>query len=187
MINNKFEFSPKFELVMSNLKIIGEVNKVLKTEGKTEIMNFVKFIRGNLKEMIPEILSWKLDIESDKIDIYPNDQWKVSDEYITVTIKFSFKPLDSDSWIGLHVPKNWSQSRLFNEKLLNSLPKGFMEEWDKPEDEWPIWSFLEYEKYANGESFDYIGYIDDITENINKILTIKVNIDNIVKQILIEK
>lgn len=187
MINNKFKFSPKFELVMSNLKIIKEINEVHKTEGKTEMLKFLKYIGDNLKEIIPDIQSWELDIEGDTIDIYPNDQWKVSDENICISIEISFKPLNSNSWIGLYVPDNWSQSKQFIEKLSTSLPKGFIEEWDEPEDEFPILSYIEYENYANGESFDYIGYIDDITEKIDKILKIKDNIDNNIKQILSEK
>ena len=171
---------------MSNLKIIREINEVYKTERKTEMLKVLKYIEDNLNEIIPDIKSWKLAIEDNTIDIFPNDQWKVSDDNICISLEISFDPLNSKSWIGLYVPDNWSQSKQFIEKLLTSLSKGFIEEWDEPEDEFPILSYIKYENYANGESFDYIGYIDDITEKFDKILKIKDNIDTNIKQILSE-
>jgi hypothetical protein len=186
MTNETFEFSPRVSLILANLKTVREVRKVLEEEGKAEIKRFLKHIRDNLRGRVPDIQPWELVIKNNSIFVYPSDQWKVlDDDYIAISIDFSFgmKPLEGDPWVGLYVPRTWPQGKMFNEKLNKALPKGFMNEWDEPEDEWPIWGWVKYENYAKGDSFDINGFLQDVAELISKLVRIKGTIDSILNQI----
>src|SRR4030067_2773318 len=92
-------------------------------------------------------------------------------------------PLEGDPYIGLYVPDGWMQKKMFKEKLLNALPKGFMGDWDKPENNWPIWTYLKYEDYSNGKNFDIKIFQDNIIKYIIKLIKIKDIIDKTIKHV----
>jgi hypothetical protein len=128
--NEIFEFSPRFGLIIANIKIVREIRNVIDDEGETDIKRFLKYIRNNMMDTVPEIHSWKSFIEETHISIYPGNRWKVLDEeYITIDIDFirGLNPLDpeGDPYVGLYVPKNWPQKKLFEETLMKALPKDF--------------------------------------------------------------
>lgn len=188
MGNEKFQFQPRFALIMANLKTAREMREVLETEGKTDIQRFMGYVKDKLNDKVPEIKSWKFDIGKFNINFYPSDKWKVlDDEYVTITIQFDwgmkiFNP-DNDPWVGLYIPEKWSQGKLFNEKLLKALPKEFINEWDESEDEWPIWAYVAYEYYSNGDVFNTEAFVDDVGKLVGKLIEIKGLIDNTIEQV----
>lgn len=188
MGNEKFQFQPRFALIMANLKTAREMKEVLNKEGKTDIQRFMGYVKDKLNDKVPEIKSWKFDFDEGSINFYPSDKWKVhDDEFVTITIQFdwgmSILNSNNDPWVGLYIPRNWSHGKLFNEKLLKALPKEFINEWDEPDDEWPIWGYVAYENYSNGDVFDTEGFVDDVGKLVGKLIKIKGLIDNTIENV----
>lgn len=184
----KFQFQPRFALIMANLKTAREMREVLENEGKTDIQKFMGYVKDKLNDKVPEIKSWKFDSDKFSINFYPSNKWKVlDDEYVTITIQFDwgmsiFNP-NNDPWVGLYVPEKWSQRKVFKEKLLKALPKEFINDWDKPEDEWPIWAYVAYEDYSNGDVFDTEAFVDDVGKLVGKLIKIKGLIDDTIENV----
>lgn len=187
MVNETFEFSPRVGLILSNIKTVREIRRVLDDEGITEITRFLKYIGDNLKEKVPDIDSWKLVFHETGVSIFPGDQWKVlDDDSITITIEFNrMDPLDleGDPWVGLYVPENWPQIKLFKERLIKALPWDFKNYWEKPEDSWPIWAWVKYEHHAKDDNFDSNAFLVDVAKLVSKLVKIKYIIDTTIKQV----
>lgn len=190
MTNRTFEFSSQpVALIFANIKTIRDIRKVLDDGGVKEIKAFLKYLQNNIRDLVPELQSWKdPEIEENGVYIHPSAHWEVlDDDYIAIGIEFrdGIDPSDEDGnpWVGLWVPEEWGQKKIFKEKLLDALPKGFIDDWSKPENEWPIWTGVNYEDYSDGNSFDTKKFVDDILRLVGKIIKINDTIDNTIKQV----
>lgn len=190
MPNKKFEFSSRVSLILGNLKTVREVVKILKEkdgEGQLDIKKLIKFIKDHLKEGVPEIKQWEVVIKNNCICTYPANEWSVFKDTISIIVDFDqamvlYRP-DQDPYVGLYVPKKWSLLETFNKRLIKELGSDFMNDWDEPEEEYPIWTYVKYENYAMGDHFDVNGFLDNIFTLVSKLARKKDVIDRILKQI----
>ncbi len=189
MTNETFKFSPRVGLIMANLKTVRDVIRILKEkegEGQTDIKKLLKYVKNNLKDRIPEIKPWGLNTQNNCIYISPGNQWRISDDTVSIFVDFNSAMvpyrLDNDPSVGLYVP-DWPQRKVFNEKLIDELGTEFMNNWDEPEDECPIWTYVKYENYAKGDDFDVKGFGDDIVSLVAKLIGEKEKFDNVLKNI----
>ena len=184
--NETFKFSPRVDLIMANIKTIREIVRIIEgEEGRREFKRLVDYIEDYLHNLLPQ--NWIIKREENKILIY-SDQWRVNDKYIAIVADFSrgVKPLGGlniagDPWVGLFVP-DWKYRERFNKELINELSQEFSE-WERPEKEWPIWTWIKYEVYGKGDTFDTQGFINELKDKIIELLRIKDRIDNILGKI----
>lgn len=188
MTNRTFQFeSPRVALIFANIKTVREIRSVIDDEGKKEIERFLKYLQNNIKDFVPELQSWK-DSEIGKTGVYisPDAHWDVvDDDYIAIGIDFYYGKDPSskyDPWVGLYVPENWEQKKIFKEKLIATLQKGFIGDWEFG-NEYPLWAYVKYEDYSDGESFDIKKFIDDIVRLVGKLVKMRDTIDNTIEQV----
>ncbi len=170
---------------MANIKTVREIKKVLDDEGGIDINNLSKYIRDNLSHIVPELESWKCELNSGKIDFYPGDSWKTKDDYICIRIDLPYgnDVFECDPWVGVYVPEDWKKRDKFYEKLDKTLLRGFKNSWEEPDDESPLWAHVYYKDYAKGDSFDVNGFVENIAKLVVKLVKIKDKIDSIIKQV----
>lgn len=190
MTDKTFEFEPRFALVMANLKTAREVNQVVKDEGEVNIKNFLKYIHNILYNRLPIIQEWKYKFNYGKgyisIDYYLDDNWKIfKDDYICIyiTMYYGIDILSCVPEVGLYAPTNWKNIKKFTEKLNDNLTKSFKNQWEEPEDGYPIWQYVKIENYAKGDSFDTNGFVNEIEESVRKLVDKKDIIDSTIKQV----
>lgn len=194
MAKEKFEFSPRVELIMANLKTVRELREVIIEEGENNIKKFLNYIRDELNDGLPELQSWKCEFYTDKhytsINYYFGNHWKVlKDDYICIYIEMPYdnELLDhnDDPTVGLYVPepKIWRLSNKFTKNLNEKLPKSFMNYWEEPDNDSPIFQYVNIEDYAKGESFDTNGFVDKVEELVSNLVEKKDIIDTTIKQV----
>jgi len=189
MVDEKFELSPRIELILANIKTVREIRRAFKEEGEAEIKRFLRFMIDNIRNKVAGIRSWELTMEGGKsVAIYPGNQWKVrKDDYVAISLDFSNwgKLIDpgEDPWVGLRVPEDWSFKKGFKRKLNEALGRDFMSEWDEPEDEWPVWAPVRYEDHVKGDTFDIEGFLGEFNERISTLVSEKSIISRTIKQI----
>jgi hypothetical protein len=190
MTNETFNFSPRVELILANLKTVRNIKHALDEDGQENIKRFLEHINNELKKRLPELQSWNDEIIPGKyMGIYYclGDDWKViKDDYICIFVELAYdsKILDGDDpWVGLYVPQDWKQSKKFTEELTKKLPKGFIKYWEKPEFDSLLWQWVKFEDYAKEESFDTSGFVDKVEELVSKLVKIKDIINSSIKKV----
>jgi hypothetical protein len=67
MPNDSLQLSPRFSLVLANLKILKLVSKVCEEEGGSNIRQLLKHLETHLKRTIPDLKSWDTEIDGDAL------------------------------------------------------------------------------------------------------------------------
>ncbi|MDD5616468.1 MAG: hypothetical protein PHH85_09735 [Candidatus Methanoperedens sp.] len=192
MTNETFNFSPRVELILANLKTVRNIKHALDEDGQENFKKFLEHINNELNKRLPELQSWKYEICTNKymgIYYYLGDDWKViKDDYICIFVELAYNSEildDDDPWVGLYVPQpeDWKQSKKFTEELNKKLPKGFIKYWEKPDSDALLWQWVKFEDYEKEGYFDTSGFVDKVEELVSKLVKIKDIINSSIKKV----
>ena len=166
--------SPRVALCLSNLPTIREVVQVLSEECERELRLFLRHVRQTIERDIPVLKEWSVYLEDDRIIAHPGRCWELADSsHIAVEAHFKgrMKPLNGQRpYLGLRLP-DFPARNEFVERLRQALPGTFWEEWDRPEQGWPIWRYVKLDDYAKGGEFDISSLHGAVVKGVNDIVS----------------
>lgn len=189
MKNDSIQFSPRFGLALANIKTLRLAFQVFEKESGANIRQLLTHLEGHLKNQIPDLKPWNALIEEDALYFWPGTEWDVlNNKDDGIGIVFDFNEVrkawtDANPWVGIYVPTNWAQSKIFKEQLRQKLPKSFTDDWKGAQAQYPAWTHIELGDYGNEDAFDLNGLIHTIEQRAKQLVDLRPIIDSLIKSL----
>jgi hypothetical protein len=193
-MRREVKISPRTVVIIENIATVRQIQKYLDDgELRADLLAILKGFEGRIANFFPDV--WRkpiLNRSGAELLLVPDEAWEVGEgEAVAISVSLGqvlepyFFDQQDDPFVSIFVPKDWQHSETFAARLENEAPK----DWERRrgnaefDEQYPIWRYVAFSKYASGNDFDVEGFYDELRSAVNILLDIKPQIDRLLGKV----